>query len=144
MEFNEFLPGRLFAGTKPDSMGWRTLRKLNIGAILDISDQPDHAPADFPPIPILYFKLGNKEIPTLQQLNAFVRQVMCFLEQGVAVYVHDISGRNRLGFFMTALYMQMYHLPFAQALEAVRRKRPQLSPRGHFVKLLQEYQRCVR
>jgi hypothetical protein len=138
MEINEFLPGRLYGGGKIDEDGWETLRCLNVTAIVNVSDRPDHPPADYQ-IPILYFKLGNRDKPRLARLHAAVEQTRAWLEQGHVVYVHDIAGRNRLGFFLTALFMSIFRVPYDSALAVLRRKRAMLAPRRQFRQLLQEY-----
>jgi protein-tyrosine phosphatase len=142
MKYSEIIPGRLYAGKRLcDAKNWEELHRLGVDAIVNIRSRPDRIPLDFPPIPMLFFKLSNKEKPSLRRLHAFVSQAVRWLNEGHTLYVHDVGGRNRLGFFLTALFMCLYQIPYQQALQTVKQQRPQLSPRRQFVKLLHDYER---
>lgn len=140
MDYSVLIPGRLYAGTKIGQDDWSTIRQLHVNAIVNVSDRPDRFPSDTPPLPVLFFKLSNREKPSLQRLQNAVERTVNWLQQGYVLYIHDLAGINRLGFFLTALYMRLFHLPYEQALQEVRKSRPQVAPRYQFVDLLKEYQ----
>jgi hypothetical protein len=142
MDCNEILPGRLYGGGKIDKDEWHTLRELGVTAIVNVSDRPDHPPADFN-VPVLYFKLGNRDYPSLARLHAAVEQTLAWLEQGHVVYVHDIAGRNRLGFFLAAIFMNLFRIPSDVALTVLRRNNPKLAPRRQFRQILEKYERFL-
>ena len=142
MEYNEMIPGRVYAGERlRDGADWEELRRLNVNAIVNISSEPDDIPSDYPDAWLLHFPLGNKDKPPLPYLTESVDQTITRLKEGRILYIHDISGRNRLGFFLTALFMRLYRRPSEEALQAVKSKRPILSPRYQFLELLCDYER---
>ncbi|KEO83698.1 protein-tyrosine phosphatase family protein [Tumebacillus flagellatus] len=144
MEYSEFIPGKLYAGPRPDAKGWKQLQYLHVDAIVNIREKPDNPPSQYPQLLMQHYKLADKEHTSLQELIPYVEQTVAWLAQGHTVYVHDVAGRNRLGYFMTALYMRLCRLPYQQALDKVRSIRPQLSPRRQFVAVLREYERFLR
>jgi protein-tyrosine phosphatase len=144
MDYTEMIPGRLYAGSRPKSdQDWRTLQNLNVNAIVNIREEADLLPTWFAPIPILHFPIGNKSRPSLQTLDYFVTNTISWLAAGRTIYIHDVSGRNRLGFFLIALYMRMYHIPYDKAFQMVRKQRPKIAPRYQFIDLLHEYERTL-
>lgn len=143
MNYTEFIPGKLYAGSRPDAKGWKQLQRLHVDAIVNIREKPDRSPSQYPPLLHQHYKLADKGTTSVHELVPHVEQTVAWLAEGHTVYVHDIGGRNRLGFFMTALYMRMCRLPYQQAFEKVRSIRPQLSPRRRFVSVLHEYERFL-
>ncbi|MBL0387825.1 dual specificity protein phosphatase family protein [Tumebacillus sp. ITR2] len=144
MNYSEFIPGKLYAGSRPDEKGWQQLQNLHVDAIVNIREKTDHPPSQCPQMLMQHYKLADKGHTSVHELVPHVEQTVAWLAQGYTVYVHDIAGRNRLGYFMTALYMRLYCLPYQQALKKVRSIRPKLSPRRQFVAVLHEYERFLR
>ena len=141
MKYSEIIPGRVYAGTHPDAEGWEALERLNVSAVINLTRRPDEPPNNYPlPLELLWFRLGNRAHPPLHHLIVAVEQAVAWLKEGRILYIHDISGRNRLGFFVIALLMRLYRLDYAQARALARQRRHQLSPRRQFVELLCEYE----
>ena len=114
---------------------------MHVHAIINVGDQKDLPPDGYPPpLDILWFCLGNKSDPQMHLLVDAVEQAARWLQEGRVLYVHDIAGRNRLGFFVIALLMRLYHLPYEEARKLAKQKRPKLAPRKQFVKRLREYE----
>jgi protein-tyrosine phosphatase len=85
-------------------------------------------------------RLGNKEKNPLERLHQSVKETVRWQDEGKIIYVHCRAGRNRSGFFLTALFMRLYHLSPEDALQLVRKKRPEVSPRRQFSKVLKEHE----
>jgi protein-tyrosine phosphatase len=140
VDYSEIIPGRLYAGEKVDKKGWRILEQLHADSIVNLRREKDHIPTWFPPVLMLWFPLGNKEKPPVERLHQAVEETIRWLDEGRIIYVHDMAGRNRLGFFLTALFMRLYLIPSGAALRLVKQKRPVVSPRRQFLEVLKEYE----
>jgi protein-tyrosine phosphatase len=143
MDFSEIIPGHLYAGERVDKEGWRILARLHVNGIVNLSKRKEVAPDWFPPLRVLNFPLGNKEEPHVNRLRQAVDETIRWLNNGTIIYAHDVAGKNRLGFFLTALFMRMYHLPLEGALRIVKQLRPVLSPHRQFLQVLNEYEQTL-
>ncbi len=145
MEYDEIIPGRLYAGKQIDAAGWKALQKLGVSSIVNLRTEPDRVPADYRwPLHEHWFRLSDTSRPQLQQLVQMVNAAIHDLNEGRVLYVHDVAGRNRLGFFLTALLMRIDRLPWHSALKRARELRPVLAPRSQFRDLLADYQRYLQ
>ncbi|TCP58178.1 dual specificity protein phosphatase-like protein [Tumebacillus sp. BK434] len=145
MQIAEFIPGRLYGGTQIDGEGWRRLAQLGVTAILNVREREEDVPGSYPyPLAVYQFPLENKSSPPLQELVQAVETVVSWLAEGRIVYVHDVAGKNRLGFLLTAILMRLYRLPWRTALEKAREQRPVLAPRSQFQLILERYERFLQ
>ncbi|GIM48130.1 hypothetical protein DNHGIG_36790 [Collibacillus ludicampi] len=143
MDISEIIPGILYAGERVDEKGWMTLAQLHVNGIVNLSKKEDVPPDWISPLRVLRFPLGNKEKPSVNRLRQAVEETIRWLNDGYIIYVHDVAGKNRLGFFLTALFMRMYHLSCEKALRTVKQIRPVLSPRRQFLQVLKEYEQTL-
>jgi protein-tyrosine phosphatase len=68
------------------------------------------------------------------------RLINDLIRSGHTVLLHDTLGIQRLGFVITAFYMQHFRLSRDQALAAVRERKPDLDPPDNYMNLLSQFE----
>lgn len=84
-----------------------------------------------------------------QDLKQHMRDCIRFLEQAIhvdkkRVLVHCAAGVSRSASIVVAYHMFHYNLPFKEAYERVREKRPCINPNDGFIAQLQEFEKELR
>lgn len=143
MAIVEFLPGTLYGGGHLDEQGWRFIRE-RVNVILNVREKRDKPPFDFRPRLMLYKPLDNDDPPRFAWLPQTMAQMNQLLNTGHVMYVHDTGGKNRLGFVLTAYYMQRFGLSRDEALRELRKKKSDLAPNKRYMARLAEYEAYLR
>ncbi|AXN40715.1 hypothetical protein DTO10_21610 [Peribacillus butanolivorans] len=63
--------------------------------------------------------------------------------KGYRILIHDTLGKQRLGFIITAFYMQKYRLNREEALYLVKQKKPDIKPTENYLQLLTQYEKYL-
>lgn len=144
MPIVEFLPGRLYGGGHLDEKGWQFVRHRGINAIINVSDKREKPPANLGNRLIVNKLLDNDDPPKLPWVPETMGLMNQLLGSGHVLYVHDTAGHNRLGFLLTAYYMQRFGLSRDEALRALRQKKADLKPNKKYIALLGDYEAYLR
>jgi protein-tyrosine phosphatase len=139
MSFVEMIPKRLYIGGKILFDDWDFI-KNNITAIVNLRTKPDQPPFDFSGRIMIWAPLNVKVAPTLEWVIRLMKRLNRLMESGHSILIHDTIGKERLGFVITAFYMQKYRLLRDQALYTVRQKKSDIKPPAHYMRLLLQYE----
>ena len=142
MKIYEFIPGQLYGGGAIDQAGWHFIAN-NVNVILSVRIVPDTPPISLPHHLMLWFPIDDKIAPDLSWVINTVHWMNVLLDTGNVLYVHDTAGINRLGFVLTAFYMQRFGMSLEKALFILRQKKPNLQPRPWYMALLYQYQQFL-
>src|SRR4051812_6834200 len=107
MFITEFIPNLLYGGGTLTSEGWLFIEE-KIMAVLNISTFPDHPPFNFLGRIYMWAPILDKAAPGLDWVINMTQQINVLLDNGMPTYVHDRKGQNRLGFILSAFFMQRY------------------------------------
>jgi hypothetical protein len=143
MAIVEFLPGQLYGGGHLDDKGWRYLHG-RVNTILNMQEKSDKPPFDPGHYLLIHKPLDNDDPPRFSWLPETMAQMNQLLGTGHVLYVHDTAGRNRLGFVVTAFYMQRFGLSRDEALRKVREKKSDIKPNKRYMARLAEYEKYLR
>jgi protein-tyrosine phosphatase len=139
MNIVSIIPNQLYAGGKLDSTGWAFVAQY-IDAVLNVRTYQDKPPFDFTGRKLLWTPILDKVPPNLNWVISLVKLMNVLLDTGHVMYVHDTAGINRLGFILTAYYMQRYGYNRDTALYILRHKKPDLNPNPGYMALLSIYE----
>ncbi|WP_368298360.1 dual specificity protein phosphatase family protein [Cytobacillus firmus] len=139
MNFVEMVPKRLYIGGKISSSDWDFVQN-NITAIVNLRTKPDQPPFDFSGRVMIWAPLNVRVAPTLEWVLRLMKQVNHLFEVNHRILIHDTIGKERLGFVITAFYMQRYRLKRDQALRKVRQLKSDIKPPADYMKLLLQYE----
>lgn len=142
MAIVEFLP-RLYGGGHLDDRGWQFIRE-HVNVVINIREKRDEPPFDFSNGILIHKPLKNDEPPKLPWVVEMMRTMNALLATGHVLYVHDTAGRNRLGFILTAFYMQRFRCTRDVALREMRKKKSDLKPNRKYMQLLSDYETYLR
>lgn len=142
MSIVEIIPGRLYAGGRLDEAGWMFVAQ-HVNAVLNLRPEPDTPPFDFSGRLLIWAPIPDKAPPDLSWVFGVTGLMNALLDAGHALYVHDTAGINRLGFVLTAFYMQRFCLSASAALAMLRRKKPDLRPNPLYWALLSMFEPYV-
>jgi protein-tyrosine phosphatase len=135
MMITTIIPNRLYAGGKLDREGWEFVAR-HIHAVINLRMEPDHPPFDFIGRKLLWTPLLDKHPPDLNWVITVTHLMNVLLYKGDVIYVHDTAGINRLGFILTAFYMQRHGYSRDTALAVLRQAKPNLNPNPGYMALL--------
>jgi protein-tyrosine phosphatase len=141
----EIIPG-VFLGGYEDAENIDTLRRRNIGAVLNVAHFDNHIKSllhlylphirymgltieDDPSFPIQYF---------FRQTNAFIYGAR---SQGLNVLVHCQAGISRSVTVLIAFLMSAIGWPLGKSLQRIRELRPEANPNPGFMSALARYER---
>ncbi|KIL37577.1 hypothetical protein SD71_02915 [Cohnella kolymensis] len=133
------IPNRLYAGGKLDQQGWRFIA-LNVNTVVNLRTVQDHPPFDFTGRLLLWTPILDPVPPSLQWVISVTRLMNGLLDTGNVIYVHDTAGINRLGFILTALFMQRFGYGRDTALTLLRQMKPDLNPNPPYMALLASFE----
>jgi protein-tyrosine phosphatase len=139
MSFVEMIPERLYIGGKISSDDWDFIQN-NITAVVNLRTKPDRPPFDFSGRMMIWAPLNVQAAPTLEWVVRLMEHLNRLMESGQRILIHDTIGKERLGFVITAFYMQKYRLLRDQALYTVRQKKSDIKPPAHYMSLLLQYE----
>lgn len=144
MRIVEIIPNCLYAGGKLNEKGWRFIAK-HVKLVIDIREEPDMPPFD-PANRLLVFwaPLQDKVAPGIEWIFPVMGMMNALVCSGNVVFVHDTVGINRLGFILTAYYMQRFGLSRDRTLALLRTRKPDLDPNPDYMMLLGQYERYLR
>ena len=113
------------------------LRKHNIKCVVNCVEEKTQT---FPEIS--YLQLRMKDFTSVD-LNLYLPKALKFIEdskvQGKNVLVHCTAGVSRSPTIVIAYVMAKYKVPFEQAFEFVKKKRPCISPHPGFIVQLRSF-----
>lgn len=140
MRIVEIIPDHLYGGGMIIGLeSWRFMEE-NVDVILNLRQEQDHPPFDFTNRLMIWAPIADEEAPDLRWVITVTNIMNVLLDTGHTLYVHDTSGINRLGFILTAFYMQRFGLTRDLALFEIRKKKPDVRPREWYMNLLSEYE----
>ncbi|MFC3883138.1 dual specificity protein phosphatase family protein [Bacillus songklensis] len=139
MSFVEMIPGRLYIGGRIRSSDWGFIQR-HITAIINIRITPDRPPFDFSHRTMIWAPLTVLHPPELQWIIAMTKLMNSLMDPGHTILLHDTLGIHRLGFVITAFYMQRFGLSRDQALAAVRSRKSDIDPPDNYLKLLSQFE----
>jgi protein-tyrosine phosphatase len=140
MRIAEIIPNYLYAGGNLDEQGWRFVEE-HVTAVINVREPPDIPPFDpTNRLLLLWAPLADKVPPAFEWIIPMMNTMNSLLCSGQVLYVHDTAGINRLGFVLTAYYMQRFGLGRDHALSLLRTKKPDLNPNKDYMRLLGQYE----
>jgi protein-tyrosine phosphatase len=142
MSFVEMIPKRLYIGGKISSADWNFVQN-NITAIVNLRTKPDQPPFDFSGRVMIWAPLNVRVAPTLEWVLRLMKQLNHLIEVNHRILIHDTIGKERLGFVITAFYMQRYRLKRDQALRKVRQLKSNIKPPADYMRLLHQYEKYL-
>ncbi|PAE24876.1 hypothetical protein CHI10_10230 [Bacillus sp. 7894-2] len=140
MSFIEMIPKRLYIGGKISSADWDFIKK-NITAIVNLRTKPDQPPFDFFGRIMIWAPLNVRVAPTIEWVLRLMKQLNHLMELKHRILIHDTIGKERLGFVITAFYMQRYGLKHDSALKIVKQLKPDIKPPADYMRLLVQYEK---
>ncbi|MGG0283885.1 dual specificity protein phosphatase family protein [Peribacillus butanolivorans] len=142
MGFVEMIPGRLYIGGRISSDDWGFVQR-NISVIVNLHTKPDRPPFDFSRRIMIWVPITIRVTPSLELVDNLIKQLNQLFDQGYRILIHDTLGIQRLGFIMTAFYMQKYRLNREEALYLVKQKKPDIKPTENYLQLLTQYEKYL-
>lgn len=139
MSIIEMIPRQLYASGRIAHRDWSYIYR-HIDVIINLRLVPDQPPVPQHPILLVWAPLLMWPAPSLQWLIQLMDQMNTWINTGYRVLAHCHLGMHRLGFVLTAYYMQRYKLTRKEALAAVRAKKSNVDPPFYFLQLLDEYE----
>ncbi|MCF6800473.1 dual specificity protein phosphatase family protein [Bacillus sp. ET1] len=140
MSMVEMMPGQLYIGGKILNADLEFIYK-HITAIINLRIKPDYLPFDFTHNRIMIWTpLTVSSTPGLKWTIEMTELINNLIDSGYTVLIHDTIGIQRLGFVITAFYMQRFNLNRDQALSVVRQKKPNIDPPNNYMDLLSEFE----
>jgi protein-tyrosine phosphatase len=143
MTIATIIPNRLYAGGDLDREGWKFVAG-HIHVVINLRTVPDHPPFDFTGRMLLWIPILDKIPPNLHWVITVTYLMNVLLDKGNAIYVHDTAGINRLGFILTAFYMQRHGCSRDTALAVLREAKPNLNPNPRYMALLACFEKYVQ
>ena len=142
MDFVEMIPGRLYIGGRISSDDWGFVQR-NISAIVNLRTKPDRPPFDFSRRIMIWVPITIWVAPSLEWVDNLMKQLNQLFDQGHQILIHDTLGIQRLGFVITAFYMQKYRLNREEALYIVKQKKPDIKPTENYMEMLTQYEKYL-
>ncbi|MFB7642376.1 protein-tyrosine phosphatase family protein [Peribacillus butanolivorans] len=142
MGFVEMIPGRLYIGGRISSDDWGFVQR-NISVIVNLRTKPDRPPFDFSRRIMIWVPITIWVTPSLELVDNLIKQLNQLFDQGYRILIHDTLGIQRLGFIITAFYMQKYGLNREEALYLVKQKKPDIKPTENYLQLLTQYEKYL-
>ncbi|XP_074292189.1 dual specificity protein phosphatase 1-like isoform X2 [Silene latifolia] len=133
----------LFLGSLGAANNKSGLKRLNVTHVLTVAASlaPPH-PSDFT---YKVIEVADREETNLAQ---YFDECIDFIDEakrsGGGVLVHCFVGRSRSVTVILAYLLKKRGMMLSEALQHVRRKRPQASPNAGFIKQLQNYEQSLR
>lgn len=142
LSFVEMIPGRLYVGGRISSDDWIFVQR-NITAIINLRTTPDRPPFDFSQRIMIWAPITILVAPSVEWVDNLMKQINKLFDQGHRILIHDRLGIQRLGFVITAFFMQRFRLNSEQALRMVRQKKPDIQPTPNYMILLKQYEKFL-
>jgi len=136
------IPGRLYIGGRISSDDWGFVQR-NISAIVNLRTKPDRPPFDFSRRIMIWVPITIWVAPSLEWVDNLMKQLNQLFDQGHQILIHDTLGIQRLGFVITAFYMQKYRLNREEALYIVKQKKPDIKPTENYMEMLTQYEKYL-
>ncbi|MED3690756.1 dual specificity protein phosphatase family protein [Peribacillus butanolivorans] len=114
-----------------------------ISVIVNLRKKPDRPPFDFLRRIMIWVPITIWVTPSLELVDNLIKQLNQLFDQGYRILIHDTLGIHRLGFIITAFYMQKYRLNREEALYLVKQKKPDIKPTENYLQLLTQYEKYL-
>jgi protein-tyrosine phosphatase len=128
----------LYLGGFSDAMNLKELKKVGVTHCLTVM----YGVSPFYPNDFKYINIPVLDVD-MESLEPYFAQTNLFIEDSVKtgkVFVHCRQGKSRSASIVIAYMMFKYKLKFHEALQAVRAKRPLISPNMGFCEQLKTYE----
>ncbi|MEH7263298.1 dual specificity protein phosphatase family protein, partial [Priestia megaterium] len=139
MNMVEMIPERLYIGGKILNNELEFIYKY-ITAIINLRTIPDQLPIDFNHKIMIWTPLTVSSTPGLEWTIKITKLINRLIDSGHNILLHDTIGIQRLGFVITAFYMQHFNLSRDYALSLIRQKKPNINPPSNYMNLLSEFE----
>ena len=139
----EMIPGRLYIGGRIRNFDCNFIYS-HISAIINLQIQQDQPPFDFSHRIMIWAPLTLSSPPSLQWTIDMTKLINNLIDSGYSVLLHDTAGIQRLGFVITAFYMQRFSLGRDQALSVIRQRKPDINPPENYMNLLAQFEAYIQ
>jgi len=133
------ISGRLYIGGQIRKFDWNFIYS-HISAIINLQIKQDQPPFDFSHRIMIWAPLTLSSTPSLQWTMDMTNLISNLIDSGYSVLLHDTAGIQRLGFVITAFYMQRFSLGRDQALSVIRQRKPDINPPENYMNLLAQFE----
>ena len=133
------ISGRLYIGGRIRKFDWNFIYS-HISAIINLQIKQDQPPFDFSHRVMIWAPLTLSSPPSLQWTMDMTNLISNLIDSGYSVLLHDTAGIQRLGFVITAFYMQLFNLGRDQALSVIRQRKPDINPPENYMNLLAQFE----
>ncbi|MED3933343.1 dual specificity protein phosphatase family protein [Priestia megaterium] len=133
------ISGRLYIGGRIRKFDWSFIYSY-ISAIINLQIKQDQPPFDFSHRIMIWAPLTLSSPPSLQWTMDMTNLISNLIDSGYSVLLHDTAGIQRLGFVITAFYMQRFSLGRDQALSVIRQRKPDINPPENYMNLLTQFE----
>jgi len=133
------ISGRLYIGGRIRKFDWNFIYS-HISAIINLQLKQDQPPFDFSHRIMIWAPLTLSSPPSLQWIMDMTNLISNLIDSGYSVLLHDTAGIQRLGFVITAFYMQRFSLGRDQALSVIRQRKPDINPPENYMNLLAQFE----
>lgn len=139
LSITEMIPGRIYVGGRISPEDWRFIGQ-HINAIVNLRTKPDRPPFDFSHRVMIWMPITIKVTPSITWVENLMAHINLLVKQGYSILIHDTYGYQRLGFVITAYYMQRFRMNREQALNTVQKIKPNIQPTVNYMELLARYE----
>jgi len=141
LKVHTIIPGKLYQ--RGEFLDWplkeklRELERLGVNTVVNLwNHQDEELKAAIPHY--YHFQMPDSVVKDSELLLSTVEEVAQLIKGGNAAIVHCHAGRNRSGLFNALLCMNILGMSGSEALDHVRKQRPNALANENFVKFLLE------
>lgn len=142
MNFVEMIPNQLYIGGEIRESDLEFIYN-NVTTIINLRTKPDQLPIHFNNISMIWTPLTISSTPGIEWTKEMTKLINNLIDSKHIVLLHDTVGIQRLGFVITAFYMQRFKLSRDQALSFVRQRKPDINPPENYMNLLSDFERHI-
>lgn len=141
LKVHTIIPGKLYQRGEfiqfPMHVKLRELKRLGVSIVVNLCPTPDILLKD--EIPHYYhLPIPDSLVKNADVLLSTVNEVAQLIRQGQGAIVHCHAGRNRSGLFNALVCMELLGMSGEDAVEHIRKHRPNALANENFVKFLAE------
>ncbi|MBI2582716.1 dual specificity protein phosphatase family protein [Candidatus Azambacteria bacterium] len=141
-EFSRITP-QIFIGTNMCcSLHFTKLLKLGVTADISLEEKRAEKPENMKVF--LWIPTKDHTAPSQEQLDAGVRTLSSVVENGMKAYVHCKHGHGRAPTLVAAYFIATKQVRPAEAVEMVKKGRPEIHLRASQMRALERYARHTR
>ena len=131
------ITNRIFLGNHLDAKNGDFLKRNNIQMVINVAVE---VPKPNYPFPMLYYKFNLNDIPE-QSLYPYIHIIYKLINDFITnndgnILIHCYAGISRSTSLLIAYLMLKYNVPYEEAYDFVKLKRPIINPNTGFVKQL--------